>query len=148
MAMDPPVVALHARPRPAAEQLRESFFALFGGPLAWFAQLLAGYALSSETCYPGYERRLTVPAHLLWTRAAIAVVMIAACIGALLALASSVRTYRRSSGEMRRSAAEVIRLGADRSCFLALWGIIFGSGFAVASVLTFLAYFVLPRCAG
>lgn len=148
MAVDPPIVPLHSQPRPHAGRLHEGFFALFGGPLAWFTQLLAGYPLASEACYPGSERRPMLPPHLIWTRAAIAVVMVAACIVALLALASSLRAYRRSSVEMRRDAAEVIRLGVDRTCFLALWGVIFGAGSAFASVLTFLAYFVLPRCTG
>jgi hypothetical protein len=49
---------------------------------------------------------------------------------------------------MRRDAAEVIRGDAERTCFLARWGIIFGAGAAVGSVITLLAYFVLPQCAG
>lgn len=146
--MNAPVVTLHAQPRGEAGRPRESFLALFAGPLAWFVQLCAGYALASEACYPGAERRLTLPAQLGWTRAAIAVLMIAACLVALLALASSLRSYRRSSGELRHGTAQAARSGADRTCFLALWGIIFGAGSAVGSLLTFLAYFVLPRCAG
>ena len=42
----------------------------------------------------------------------------------------------------------MIRVAAHRTCFLALWGMIFGAGAAVGSVITFIAYFVLPRCAG
>jgi hypothetical protein len=140
--------ALHARPRQEAARLHESFFALFGGPLAWVVQLYSGYALASQACYPGFERRLTLPAHLGWTRAAIAIVMIAASLISLLALASSLRSYKRSTGEMGRDGADVIAVAAQRTCFLALWGIIFSAGAAVGSILTFLAYFVLPQCAG
>jgi hypothetical protein len=145
MAMN--VVPLHTQPHPE-DRLHESFLALFGGPIAWFVQLCVGYPLASEACYPGAERRLTLPSHLGWTRAAIVAVMIAACVVSLLALSSSLAAYRRSSSEMRRGAEQAIRIGADRTCFLALWGIIFSAGFAVASVITFVAYFVLPRCAG
>ena len=45
-------------------------------------------------------------------------------------------------------AAEAVRVGAQRTCFLALWGIIFSAGAAVGSVLILAAYFVLPQCAG
>ena len=146
MAID--VASLPTRPRPADKKLRQSFFGLFGAPIAWYVQLCAGVPLASESCYPGTERRLALPAHFGWTRGAIAALMIAACIVSLAALSSSWAAYRRSSEEMLRSPAEAARIGADRACFLALWGIVFGAGFAVASVITFLAYFVLPRCAG
>jgi len=137
----------HTAPRGEAG-LHESFFALFAGPLAWILQIYASYALASEACYPGSQRRVTLPAHLAWTRPAIAIIMIAACLICLFALARSLRSYRRSAGEMRPGAAVVIRAGAERTCFLALWGIIFSAGAAVGSILTFLAYFVLPQCAG
>lgn len=146
MAMDTAVVP--PRPRREAPQPHESFFGLFGGPIAWFVQHCAGYALASEACYPGHLRRTALPASLAWTRAAIAAVMLGACVIALLALVSSVRSYRRSSSDMRREPADVMRVSADRTCFLSLWGMIFGAGFAAASVITFIAYFVLPRCAG
>jgi O-antigen/teichoic acid export membrane protein len=145
--MNTPVVALHTQPHERG-QLHETFFALFAGPLAWLLQLYAGYALASQSCYPGSERRLTLPAQLVWTRPAIAIVMIAACLVSLLALASSLRSYRRSADAMRPDAAEVIRTSAQRTCFLALWGGIFGAGAAVGSVLILVAYFVLPQCAG
>ena len=74
--------------------------------------------------------------------------MIAACLVSLLALASSLRSYRRSADETRRDPTEAVRSNAQRTCFLALWGMIFGAGAAVGSVLILLAYFVLPPCAG
>jgi len=146
--MNTSVVALHTQPREEAGRLHESFFALFAGPLAWVVQLYSGYALASQACYPGSERRLALPAHLGWTRAAIAIVMLAACLVSLLALASSLRSYRRSAGAMGCDSAEPIRAAAQRTCFLALSGMVFSAGAAVGSVLTFFAYFVLPQCAG
>jgi hypothetical protein len=147
MAMNTPAVALHTEVRRAGG-LFESLFPLVASPLAWLVQLYAGYALASQSCFPGSERRLALPARLGWTRAAIAVVMIAACLVSLLALASALRSHRRSRGETRLDLGEVIRTTAERTCFLSLWGIIFGAGAASGSVLTLLAYFVLPPCAG
>lgn len=148
MAMNTSHVVPHTEPPAVTGRLHESFFALFAGPLAWLIQLYACYALASQACYPGFERRLTLPARLGWTRGAIAILMIAACLISLLALASSLRSYRRSTGATRSDAAEVTREGARRTCFLALWGIVFGAGAALGSVITLFAYFVLPQCAG
>jgi hypothetical protein len=146
--MNTPVVALHTRPPDKGGLLHETFFALFAGPLAWLMQLYAGYALASESCYSGSERRLTLPAHLVWTRPAIALVMLASCLVSLLALMSSLRSYRRSAEAMRPDATDVIRASAQRTCFLSLWGGIFGAGAALGSILILVAYFVLPPCAG
>lgn len=148
MAMNTPAVALHTQPREQAGGPHESFFALFAGPLAWIVQLYAAYALASQACYPGSERRSTLPPHLAWTRPAIAILVVGACLVSLLAFARSLRSYRRSADEMRRNAVEIIHGGAQRTCFLALWGTVFGAGAAVGSILTLLAYFVLPQCAG
>lgn len=145
--MTSPSIPVHTESREQAGRPRESFLALFAGPLAWVVQLYSGYALASEACYPGSERRLTLPAHLAWTRAAIAIVMIGACLVSLLALVSSLRAYRRAN-EMRPDSAAVMREGAERTCFLALWGSVFNAGAALGSVITLLAYFVLPQCAG
>jgi len=144
----PHETALHVE-RPAFdEQLHERFFTLFAGPIAWFVQLCLGYMLASEPCFPGYERRLSLPAHLAWTRGAIAVLMILAGIVAVLGLIRSWQAHRRSQQALQGDPHAVLRVGADRACFLALWGVLFNAGFAFASVMTFIAYFVLPRCDG
>lgn len=145
--MNIPIAAPHTRSGEAAEAPHEGFLALFAGPLAWVVQLYSGYALASQACYSGSERRLTLPAHLVWTRAAIAIVMIGACLVSLLALTSSMRTYRRAN-EMRPDTAQLLRESAQRTCFLSLWGIVFSAGAAVGSIVTLLAFFVLPQCAG
>jgi hypothetical protein len=145
MAMN--LIALHTEPRRAGGRL-DGLCSLVAAPIAWVAQIYAGYALASEACYPGSERRLKLPAHLVWTRAAIALVMIAACLVSLLALASSLRSYRRSRNEVGLDLGEVIRTAAQRTSFLSLWGIIFSAGAAGGSLLTHMAYFLLPQCAG
>ena len=42
----------------------------------------------------------------------------------------------------------VMEVGSGRTRFLALWGIFLGAGAAVTIVLTAVAFWVLPRCAG
>jgi hypothetical protein len=44
-------MSTHPAPQAGQVKLHETFFALFGGPIAWFLQLCAGFALSSEPCF-------------------------------------------------------------------------------------------------
>jgi hypothetical protein len=148
MAMNTPVVALHTEIRPPEGRLAGALLVLFAGPCAWLVQLYSCYVLASQACYPGSERRLTLPDHLGWTRPAIGAVMIAAGVVSLLAFMSSLRTYRRSHREAGLDFGEVIRTTAERTCFLSLGGTVFNAGAAFGSVLTLYAYFVLPPCAG
>jgi Na+-driven multidrug efflux pump len=119
-------------------RLHESFFALFGGPLAWFIQLTASFALVSQMCLRGGERT--------WT--AMIAVTVAACLIALLATLVSWRAYARTKDEKAGDHRHVLEVGSGRTRFLALWGVMLGAGSAMAIALTAVAFFVLPRCAG
>jgi hypothetical protein len=135
-------------PKRHAMRLRESFFALFGGPLAWFVQLNLGYGLASQPCFRDGER--TVAPHWFpdWTWAAMIALMILACAIALLAALVAWRAYARTEDEAAGDRRHLLEVGAGRSRFLALWGIVLGAGAALATILTAVAFFVLPRCAG
>jgi hypothetical protein len=124
-----------------------SLFALFGGPLAWFAQLNVGFALASQPCFHDGER-IGVP-HFSpdWTWAAMITVTVIACIIALLAALISWRAYARAPVE-KVGDDRLPQVGGGRTHFLALWGVVLGLGSAIAAGLTVVAFFVLPRCAG
>jgi hypothetical protein len=111
----------------------QNFFTLFGGPLAWFIQLNAGFALASQPCFLRGER--TVMPHWSpdWTFSGMIAVTVIACLIALLAALISWRALGGSGGRTR---------------FLARWGLVLGIGSAVASALTTVGFFLLPRCAG
>ena len=47
-----------------------------------------------------------------------------------------------------RGASTLMEIGAGRTRFLALWGMVLGVGFALAAAITAVAFIVLPRCAG
>jgi hypothetical protein len=126
----------------------ESFFAVFGGPLAWFLQLNAGFALASQPCFQNGER--TVVPHLAadWTWAAIIASMITACAIALLATLISWRAYARTEDRAAGDQRHTIKIGSERARFLALWGIFLGAGSTLATASTAVAVIVLPQCAG
>lgn len=121
-------------------------FALFGGPLAWFLQLNAGYAMATQPCF--VERQRVFTPHLAhdWTGPALAIVA-AALVIALLSTLTAWHIYRRACSQGAGNHRTLMEVGAGRTGFLALWGICLGSGSALAITTSFV-FFVLPRCAG
>jgi hypothetical protein len=129
-------------------KLHESFFALFGGPIAWFLQFCAGYALASEPCFRAGERLAAPVPALQWTLLAMILSMAAGIAIAVLSLFVSWRVYRRTKEEAHGETAHAAEAGAGRARFLSLWGVLLGGAFAVATAMTGVAFLTLPRCAG
>ena len=123
-------------------------FGLLGSPVAWFLQLNAGFALASSPCFANYQRLLAPPGNLGWTHAAMVAALVAATIAALAAYLVSWRTFERTRDEKAGDHQHLMETGAGRTRFLALWGMILSAGFAVATLVTGVAFIVLPRCAG
>jgi hypothetical protein len=137
-------------PAPQAQRVtpHESLFALLGGPLAWYLQLCAGYALASQPCFRGGLRVTAPPDAAQWTWPAMILAMAAAVTVALLALLISWRAYRRTQSEAPGGAEHLSEMGSGRTRFLALWGMMLGASFAVATAMSAVAFITLPRCAG
>ncbi len=115
--------------------LLELAFGLAGGPVAWFLQFNAGYALASWPCFP-HDHRMQLPMDgYAWSLPIMVVIMISGVLIALAALWISWRNLQKSPTE-------------GRTRFLALWGVMLGGGFALASLVTGVAFATLPRCAG
>lgn len=115
-------------------------FALAGGPLAWFVQLDADYALFSTPCFPGPERRTALAEGSTW-------VVPAGILVYLLCLAVAVASAIVASRIHRRASAEDPEGRTSRDCFLGLCGIMLGAGFALTIFLSGLALLMVPACA-
>jgi hypothetical protein len=127
---------------------RQSLFGLFGGPLAWYLQLCAGYALASQPCFRG-GLGVTAPLRTeQWTWPAMILAMLTAVAVALLALLVSWRTFVRTRAEGSGGVTHMIEAGDSRTQFLALWGVLLGAAFALAAAISAVAFITLPRCAG
>jgi amino acid transporter len=141
-----------ARPHPAPHAGRvssgESIFGLFAGPLAWFVQLCCGYVLASEPCFQEGSRTAAPPPALHWTWPAMVVLTLVAVVVSLAAFGVSMRAFNRTRHETEGGAHYVLEVGAGRTRFLALWGMVLGAGFAVAAAITAVAFIAVPRCAG
>ena len=126
----------------------ESALGLIGGPLAWFLQLCAGYALASWPCFANDDRTLTPLAGYAWTWPAMVLAMLAGVAIALTSFWISWRAFVRVRDESDGDHRHLMEVGAGRTRFLALWGMLLGGGFALATLVTAVAFLVLPRCAG
>ena len=145
MSRDP--YAIDRRPPAAAVKLSSltAFFIVFGGPIAWFVQLCAGEILTSWPCFPSMERLAEPVAGYHWTRAA-AVVLLALC--AVVAVAAGLLAFAIWRRVNHAAARQPEDPAWGRTCFLALWGTMTGIGFAIATLVTLVAFIWLPRCAG
>jgi amino acid transporter len=142
--------ALSQHPAPLRHQLSigEALFSLLGGPLAWFVQLCAGYALATWPCFPETHRRLMPASGYAWSFSLMVGLLIAGVLVALLAFGVSWRTYARTRDEAGGDHRHLIEVGAGRTRFMALWGMLLGIGFAVATSLTAVGFLLVPRCDG
>ena len=143
-----------AEPRPPPREPVEAcrdLFRLFGGPLAWFVQLCAGYALASEPCFQRRRTASPLPAALRWTRSAMVVALDRRhCDCARSLCCVSWRAIDARDDETAgRCIATLLEAGAAAPAFLRLWGMILGLRLRIVDrALTAVAFMVLPRCAG
>jgi hypothetical protein len=142
--------SLSHHPAPLRGQVPKVLLAVCvaAGPLAWFVQLCAGYGLASWACFPHDARRALPLSGWNWTFPAMVALLVLGVIVALAALLVSWRTLERTREEAEGGHHHLMEIGAGRTRFLALWGTVFSAGFAIATLLTVVAFIVVPRCAG
>jgi hypothetical protein len=138
----------HPAPKRHAAGLHETLFALFGGPIAWFIQMNAGFALASQPCFQDGLRLIEPIGISDRSRGIMIAVIVIAFAVALASAALAWRMYLRTEDEAKGDHRHVMEVGAGRTRFLALWGVMLGSGSAIATILTAAGVVVLPRCAG
>ena len=147
--MNTPAHFLPQRPAPyrGTVTLGELAFGVAGGPLAWAVQLNVGFALASWPCFPGDHRMQEQLYGYGWSWPALIAIMFAATFIGLLALWVSWRSFQKAGAEPPGVHGHV-EPQTGRTRFLALWGVIFGGGFALASLVMGIAYLTVPRCGG
>jgi len=76
------------------------------------------------------------------------VLLIASVVIAIAAFFAAYRNFQQTRDESHGDHTHLMEVGAGRTRFIALWGMLLGAGFAVATVIDAVAFLVLPRCAG
>jgi hypothetical protein len=133
---------------PAPQRDRVSLFALCFGlaaaPLAWVAQTIIGYALSSYACFPGDSPR-SMPLFAGAEQIAVAMNLIAIVVAAVAA-SIACRSWQATRDEDDGRASHLVEVGEGRTRFLALWGMLTSVGFLVAMIFASLAILLVPLC--
>jgi len=150
MSAGSPAAALRHHPAPHRERVATAAaaFGLLAGPLAWFTQICAGYALASWPCFPGDQRREAPLVRFAWTSSALTWVLIITTVVAVAAFLVAWGSFRRTRDEGGGSYRHAMEIGSGRTRFLALWGMALSGGFAIATLMTAAGMVLLPRCAG
>jgi len=142
--------SLSHHPAPQRERVSafSSAFGLLGGPLAWFVHLCAGYGLASWSCFPKDQRGVAPLVGASWSGPVMVALLIAGVVIASASFLVAWRNFNKTRGEGEGEQGHVSEVGVGRTRFIALWGMLLGGGFAVATLLDVAAFLVLPRCAG
>ncbi len=124
-------------------------FGITGGPLAWFLQFNACYALTSSACFLRHQRLQLPLDRYAWSGWAMAAITAAAVVVALAAALASWHALRATRGDGQGGSGPLTPDGsAGGMRFLALWGIALGIGAALTSLMTGIGFVALPPCAG
>jgi hypothetical protein len=121
-------------------------FALLAPPLAWAIHLVSNYAFSSNACYPGRSPRNAPLPGFDWLWGLLIAVDLTSMVICVAAALVALRSWPANSEEIRQTASPLLELGEDRTRFLAIWGVIIGSGFFIAVLFDFVGLWVLPIC--
>jgi hypothetical protein len=124
------------------------FFAVFGGPIAWFTQLTVNYALDSHPCFPHYAPRSDLLPGWQGVGTALLAINIAAILVAPAAAVVSLRLWRAKGNDHPPIDNEFLPPAVGRTRFLAICGTLTGFGFTAATIFNLVALLVVPTCPG
>lgn len=120
-------------------------FGLSAGPSAWGLRLLVNYGLASQACFLRQAGRSEGDGNgRLWLLL-LALDVIAMAVSAMAALVSY-RMWRGASQCVPGRIADFNAISAERTRFLALWGMTIGAGFFVFVLFDVVFLLGLPLC--
>lgn len=135
---------IHPAPHRRNAGLFSLGFGLAAAPLAWAAQSIIGYALSSYGCFVGPTPR-PVPL-FVETWSILLALNVAALIIAVLGGAIAYRNWRATREEQGGGSEHLVEIGEGRTRFVAMCGILSSLGFLIATVFTSSAIALAPLC--
>ena len=121
---------------------------LYTGPLAWLLQLCVGEMMTSWPCFPDMDRREAPIAGYEWTWLAAIAILILCAMTACLAGIFAWRKFGQVRRESEGGHDALVEKGHGRTRFVSLWAAYLGFGFALATLVTLVAFLLVPRCLG
>lgn len=143
--------ALKADSHPAPHRHRVGIgtltFNVLAAPSVWALRLYVNYGLASRYCFPGQQPRPVVPRGPGWIWPTLLALDLLTLALAAMSIVLSYRNWRLSRQEMAGRTGDLLEIGEGRTRFLALWGMVIGAGFAVATGFDLIALLWIPLCA-
>lgn len=135
-----------AHPAPHRERigLAALVWPVLAPPLAWSLHLVVNFAFATEACYPD-GAPLTAP-RFDWLWSLLIAVDLAGMAISLAAAIAAYRNWSLSARERAEAGTALMEAGEGRTRFLAIWGVLIGTGFLIAIVFDFVGLWVLPIC--
>ena len=121
---------------------------LYTGPIAWIAQICVGEMMTSWPCFPDMDRRSSPVPGYEWAPIGALIVLVSCALAASAAGYASWRKFAEVRDEREGGHDELAEIGHGRTRFVALWGVYLGVGFALASLVTLVAFALVPQCLG
>jgi hypothetical protein len=148
MVHDAGAMTADAHPAPHRERvaLAALVFPVLAPPLAWSLHLVVNFAFSSHACYPDGEPLSAPPTRFDWLWSLlIAVDFVSMAVG-LVAAIVAYRSWILSALERAETGRPLMEAGEGCTRFLAIWGVLIGAGFPIATAFDFVGLWVLPIC--
>jgi hypothetical protein len=117
---------------------------LFAAPALWSLQHLVLYAVASHYC--GLEPAVAARGNAGWLLWLLAVVNLAALVGAALALALSLRSLHRTRREYAEGSDDIVDAGEGRTRFLSIWAVWLSALFLLAIAFNTISVFWIDLC--
>ena len=135
-----------AHPAPHRHWARraELGFANLAPLLAWSLHLVINYAFASWSCYPDRTPRTSPLLSGLWTL--LVAVDAASLVISAVATLVAYRIWQATAEEMQDTRSPLGETGEGRTRFLAIWGVLIGSGFFLAVLFDFVGLWIVPIC--
>jgi hypothetical protein len=134
----------HPAPERGNASLWSLSFSLAAPPLSWSLQSIVGYGIYSEACYPGDTPRTMPLLPGMW--GLLLMLNVAALVIGVIAISVAYRNWNATRRETGGDSQHLIERGEGRTRFVAMWGLLLGSGFVVATVFSSVALLISPLC--
>jgi len=139
-ALDP----IGAAPESRRPRFIALLFAVSVTPIFWLGQLMLGYSITAQACYPGDHPIAAAQGPLFAALMAFDVVALLACAtGSVVGW----RSWRQADGPTRERELTRHR-NEERNRFLALWALLSNGCFFGAILFNIIASLTVPPCPG
>jgi hypothetical protein len=134
----------HPAPRRGIVRLPTLWFGIFGAPVAWALELIAGYSLIAHYCYPRDVPLDTPPYGAL--RVTGMIVCIVLVLVGVAALGTAIHSWRLMRHGHPAEHHELLEVGEGRARFMAFGGVLLSVMFLFALIMSALPVFTNSLC--